>query len=137
MSTVITGGTGYEWVDGFYIPTDTPVVITPTLVMGFSSSRELGNIEHPILGSDEVAVTLRPAKLRTGTLECLFAGDDPEGDSRIAEVTLSGASVFAIASDERPSIDMSFTVTGSIDRALDPETRSLWTVTFGFQEVPA
>lgn len=115
-------------------------VIRPTLILGYQSTRAAGNVVHPIINRPSPDVTLRPASLRTGTLELLFAGDDSaavETASAEAETLHATAAVFTLISDDRPSIAMSYVVSGNgqISRALDPSTRDAWTVTVPFQEV--
>lgn len=47
--------------------------IIPSLVLdGWQSEDEPQTIVHPILGSERVDITLRPARARTGTLRLLF-----------------------------------------------------------------
>lgn len=106
--------------------------IEPIAVSDYATSREGGNIVHPILGRAEPDVTLRPANLRTGTLTMTFAD---EGASRIAEDAHATGAVFGILSDERPTVEMSYVVAGAISRTLG--AAAVWTLTVDFQEVSA
>jgi hypothetical protein len=117
MTTIITSGA------------DT---LNPTMVLGYSSSRLAGNIIHPVLGREDPDVTMRPAGLRTGTLELLFTG---ETDGKEAEDLHSTTAVFTLTSTDRPSINMSYVAAGRIGRELDPDTRDVWVVRIEFQEV--
>lgn len=122
MATIFTTGTN---------------TITPTIVLKFESSRETQSNVHPIIGRSNPDVTLRPGALRTGSFELGFAGPTSESDSLNAENLLSGASVFTVLSDERTTAQLSFVVTGSVQRVLEDESRDAWIVTFSWQEVGA
>lgn len=111
------------------------VTIEPTVIEGFRSSRESRNKLHPILGSAETDVTLRPASRRSGDLTLVFGSADAEADSAEAEAALATGEVYELVPDAVMSIAMSFVVTGSIERELDPQTRTVWLVRFGFMEV--
>lgn len=106
---------------------------TPTLVTGYRSSREPGTLVHPIPGSEDKEFTERPAGLRSGTLTVLFAS---ESDAATFEAALATGEEMDLTSDERTSIVMTFRPVGApIDRELEDQTRDLWLVTFGYQEV--
>lgn len=120
MSTLITHGA------------DT---ITPTQVLGYDTEREAGNIVHPILGRSNPDVTLRPARLRTGTLTLGFHGRTSEADSLTAEALHATGGVFAVVSTDRATVEMSYVVDGMIRRELDDESRDAWVLSVGFQEV--
>lgn len=108
--------------------------ITPTLVEGYDAQRGGGAIVHQIPGrSTGPDVTLRPAGLRTGTLN-LFFTSETAATQAWAAVCVAG--VFQVLSDER-SIGMSFVVPEGqqIGFQLDDTTRAHWRVTVPFQEV--
>ncbi len=111
-------------------------VITPTLILGYESTRAPGTIVHDIIGRANPDVTLRPAGTRTGRMELGFIG---EADSYAAETALSTAAVFTLTSTDRPTVALSFIVKegGTITRTLDDETRNAWTVAFDWREVTA
>lgn len=134
MTDTITGGTAYAWVDGYYVETDTTAVITPSQILGFKSAAESGNILHPVLGSENTDVTLRPARRRKGELQLLFTGAAAEEDSFDAENALRSTSSFTLASDDLATVGMTFTVQGDVRRD-QSDSRKAWTVTFGYQEV--
>jgi len=117
MSTYITAGA---------------VTITPRLVLGYESTREAGNVLHPILGRAAPAVTYRPAQLRTGRMELLFVD---EATAVAAEDALAVAESCTLASDVRASIIMTFVLSGTLTRTLDDATRDAWTVAFDWTEV--
>ena len=106
--------------------------LTPALVDGYTSARTSGNIVHAILGSTEPAVTLRPAGMRAGKLRIVV------GTSRALcqqfEQMLAGGTVLTI-SDTSVDVGMSFVVVGEIEAQLDDDTRAVWIIEAGFQEV--
>lgn len=107
-------------------------VITPTIVDGYSAARTPRTILHPILGRDAEDVTLRPASLRKGTLQLVFAG---EADARAAVAALAVPQVLALY-DPDVSIDMSFVIAeDDVVLELDDETRDAWIVAVPFHEV--
>lgn len=111
-------------------------VITPTLVNGFESRRDSRTVVHEIINGDEDDIDLRPAGLRRGRLELLFAGEDSEYASATAEATIATASVFTFGDDDRATVAMSFVVAGgTIERSLDDATRDAWIVAFDWREV--
>lgn len=117
MSTTISDGT---------------TTLTPILVDGYESKRESMTIVHTIIGSPEPAVTLRPASMRSGTLSVVV------GASRSLalqfEAMLGAGRVCTIA-DTTVDVAMSFVVVDELTVALDDTTRSVWVVSFDFQEV--
>ena len=109
--------------------------ITPSQVLGYKADREAQSIIHPILGSPNPDVTLRPASLRSGRLELGFEGATSETASKTAADLLSTAVTFNLVSSDRTSIPMPFVVTGSVTRELEEESRAAWMVSFAFQEI--
>ena len=107
--------------------------ITPELIDGYSSESLSGTVVSQLLGSEEVAVTLRPASLRNGTMR-LNMGTD-EDAAAAAELALRGAHVWTLVTGERDTVDMAFVVKDRVTRDLDDETRDVWIVGFGWQEV--
>lgn len=108
------------------------LVIEPSATDGYDSARESGNLVHPILGKPEPDVTIRPAKMRTGTLTYWF---DDEAESRAAEQAHSTGDIFTLIYGHRPTIEMSYVPSGVIARRLDKS--SAWIVTVDFTEVAA
>jgi hypothetical protein len=130
---------------------------TPTLVDGYAGERTPQTIVHPILNRADPDITIRPAALRTGTLRMLFSevGSggglvlDEDGyiveapmiayDAEVVSLECSDAhaagGVFSLVSSERGTIEMSYVATGSISRTLDDESRAMWMLEIGYQEV--
>jgi hypothetical protein len=132
--------------------------IRPTLIDGYSSTRASQNVVRTILGSAVPAVSLRPALLRSGTLQLIFGDapssgpvyviedgyivllDDTEaGDAETAsaqaEALHATGGVFTLSETTRGSVGMSYVVSGNVTRKLDDTTRAVWIVTVDFQEV--
>lgn len=117
MTTTITSG---------------PNVYTVAQVDGYSASRPSRNVLHPIIGSGDYAVSLRPSALRSGTLRVLFT----EMEVALALLDdLSGGYYLSLESTERPLINMqNFVASGESIIELDDETRKNWWVIFDWQE---
>jgi len=111
--------------------------IAPTLILGYTARQEASNVVHPIIGRANPDVTLRPAMLRSGTLQMLFSSPTAETESDAARQVLATAGVLSLMSSDRASIDMAFVTTGAITRELDTQTLRHWLVSFDFQEVAA
>lgn len=107
--------------------------VTPVLVTGYVSQRETQSVVHRIIGRADPDVSLRPAALRTGTLELLF---DSEADAEAAELAHAGSAVWTLTDTDRSTVGMIYVVAdGSITRTLDDETRDYWLVAVPFVEV--
>lgn len=118
MATTLTNGT------------DT---VTPVLVTGYESARETQTVVHRVIGRADPDISLRPAALRTGTLELLF---DSETDAEAAELAHAQAAIWTLTDFDRSTVGMSYVVAdGSVTRTLDDETRTYWTVAVPFVEV--
>jgi hypothetical protein len=118
MATSITKGT---------------TLILPRQVLGYSSSRESGNLLHKIIGRADVDVSFKPAALRSGTLELLFDTHALALGAEAAHV-LPGA--FSLTDSDLPLLNMRYVLApGSIVLDLDDATRQFWTVKVPFQEV--
>lgn len=117
MATIITSG-------------DT--TIEPLLVTGWEASQDSRNIIHTIIGRSTPDVTLKPAGLRSGTLELLFENATDADEARLLH---ADAVVFTLTSSELSQVDMTYVVAGSISSVLEDETRRLWTISVDFQEV--
>lgn len=133
--------------------------IYPTLISGYESSRTSNNREHRVPGRANSDFTLRPAGLRSGTLELVFAtnagtteyvidedgyvvpvdipGATAEAASKACEDAHAAGQVLTLATAERDSILMTYVVreNGDITRRLDPQTRAVWIVTVDYQEI--
>jgi hypothetical protein len=104
----------------------------PLLALGWESSREAQNVLHPIVGSASVEVTLRPAGLRTGTLELLTETLD---DALNIEALAAQAKVLTLTHDDLLSLAMSFVASGDITVTLDEDSQIYWTVSIDYTEV--
>lgn len=109
--------------------TDGSSTIYP-IVVGWRSSRSARSIVHEILGNENSDTTLRPAKLRAGTLRLVF--QTPEA-AAVAEELHAQAAVFTLTSEEITSLDMSYVVAdGDIALSKDP---SHWVLEVPFKEI--
>jgi hypothetical protein len=107
---------------------------TPEQVLGFKSERRARNIIIDLPGSTDVAVSLRAAGQRRGTLTALFL---TSADAMAFEADLAGARSFDLETDDQTGLDMTFVLQpdSRIELELEPRTRRVWTVTFDFQEI--
>lgn len=106
---------------------------TPDLVMPFEAEDEPGTIVHPILGSDLVDITLRPAQPSIGTMRLFFL---TFANADAARVFLRAAAVFAISSDLAWLPD-AFVPAGPIRRVQQDPTVSRWILDVPYREVSA
>lgn len=104
---------------------------TVAAVKGYRSTRRGRNVLHRILGTGGVAVTVRGAGLRTGSLTVLMPSIDI-ANSLVA--ALSTGAEAELVSTDRPNIDMQFVVAGDTTLELDPATANHWWVIFDWQE---
>lgn len=121
MSTVITVNDA---------STDTT---TPTLVLGYESSRESRNVVHDLIGGG-IAVTLIEPRPRKGSLELFYL---TETTAAAALELHTRETSYTLTSTDRASISMTYVVDGAITIRLDDEGRRRWVVTVGYQEVIA
>lgn len=105
---------------------------SPALVLGWEFSRRGGSIVHRVLGSSAVDVTLRPAALRSGTLNLFYLTEAP---ALACEAMHAKAARFTITDSDRPALGMQYVVTGQIRVTLDPETMKRWLVAVDFEQV--
>lgn len=106
------------------------LVIEPVATDGYSSAREAASLVHPILGQPESDITIRPAKMRTGTLTFWF---EDEQESRNAETAHAEGGAFTLMYTDRPTIEMSYVPTGSIARSLDRS--AAWVLAVDYTEI--
>lgn len=112
--------------------TDGTTVITPELILGWQAEQPSRNVIHEIIGKASPDVTLKPAGLRTGTLELLFL---TATEAETARAMFLESQSFLIESDETWLDLFRFVASGNISSALEDTTRNMWTITFDFQEV--
>jgi hypothetical protein len=111
---------------------DGTTTVTPILVDGYTSTRESGNVVHTIISSVSPEVTLRAARLRTGTLRLLFA---TQAEALVGEALHALPVVLVLADPDVSGINMSYVAHGNIEVSLDDATRTAWIVSVDFQEV--
>lgn len=104
---------------------------TPALVLGYETTRMSRNIVHDTLDGG-IAVSIIPPRPRSGILRLFYV---TEADADTAAALLARPSTFLLESDERTSINMTFVVDSDTTLALDDDTRDLWIVDAGYQEI--
>lgn len=112
-------------------------VLRPTAVTSIRTERESRNIVHDIIARADADVSLRPAGLRSGTIELAYhSSPSAETDSELAEQQHALSGVFTITAPGRPSLSFTYVTAegGRIARELNTET-GVWTVRVDFQEV--
>lgn len=111
--------------------------ITPTLMLMLSEESSGGNIVTTIPGRESPDVTLRPASLRSGTIELGFSGAGSDAASAAALNVLRTPAVFTVAGADRATLNMTFVVQqdGRIRREIERETRDAWTISVDYQEI--
>ncbi len=111
--------------------TDGTTTEHPVMVLGYESSSDSRNVFHDILGGTR-DVSLVADGPRAGTLDLFFL---TEATAEAARQLLRTAARFTYSDDERPTVAMSFVRKGTLRMTLDPDTRTRWTVSVGFEEV--
>lgn len=106
--------------------------MTPELVLGYDWSAPSRNIVHPLLGGVAVAVTLRRAGLRRGTMRMLFLTED---GAMSAFYQHRQPTRFYFEDSERESVSINYVVDGDVRCELDPITRERWVVSVDYQGV--
>ena len=105
--------------------------IAPHLLLGYQSSRESGNVFHPLIDSPTPDITLRPAAPRTGTLELFFL----TGVAATAcERLHAGARLFHLRDSARPSTNMTYVVDGNVTCEV-AEGGARWIVSVAYHEI--
>lgn len=106
----------------------------PQLFLVYDTVRAGGTTVDELI--DGVAFQLGVAGSRRGRFGALYAS---HADAIALEAELSTAATFDLVDVDRPLLNMTFVVpkSGTIAVSLDPRTRSLWTVSWDFREVPA
>lgn len=106
--------------------------LTADATTEYRSERPARTNAHPILGSEDIDFTFRPAGKRTGSFALVF-GDDAAADAAL--VVLSTPQVFTLASVSRPGINMSFVIVTGSSPGLEPGRAGETLVRVPFQEV--
>lgn len=97
--------------------------------------QDAGNLGHTIIGAAALATTLRPAGLRKGTYEAVLGQNAALAQSLQTMLTATGT--FTLADTTVTALGMTFILApgGTAHLSLDDDTRSVWSVTFDFQEI--
>ena len=104
---------------------------TPTLVLGYATTRAGRNIVHDLIGGG-IAVVLVAPRPRSGTLELLY---ESEADAAACFDLHSLETTYTLVDPERPGIGMVYAIDGDIGLALDNDTREMWIVSIPYQEI--
>jgi hypothetical protein len=110
---------------------DGTTTLTPLLVLTPETTRDSRNVSHDVIGRDYPDVTLFPASLRKGTITFLCAD---EASSAAVENLHKAATVITYSAD-LDSLSMTYVLSGTATRTLDPDTLRRWLVAVEFQEV--
>jgi hypothetical protein len=115
MATTISDGT----------TTSTPDVFTE-----LRTTSAAGTVLHPIIGSTDVDVTLRPSSRRSGTLRLFYV---TEAAATTAETMHRAGNPLTLTSTERPWMNMGYVVSGPVELAnADPKGKH-WTLDVTYQ----
>lgn len=106
-------------------------VTSPVLVLGWETKRQSQNIIHDLIGGG-IGVTLIRPRPRSGTLELLYTSED---DAAEALEFHGRETTFSLSDTDRSSVAMTYVVNGECGLALDRDTRDVWVVAVGYQEV--
>ena len=112
--------------------TDGHTTVTPTLVMGWQTSQDTRNIVHPIIGSSNPDVTIKPSNLRTGEMSLLF---DTYVQADLCRALHANAAVFQLYTDDFPAANMNYVVFQEVKLTLEETGQRYWIVNIQFQEV--
>ena len=119
MSTIITRSTDFATIE-------------PLLVLHeWVSEAEPRTIVHPILGSEDFSVTLRPASMRTGIAQLLFRDADAAESAR----AFHRAPAVFVASSDMSWFPASYVPNGVI--RVRPGNGKHWVLELPFQELAA
>lgn len=114
--------------------TKSGVSIIPKMVVGYTALTRSANIIHTIIGRPDPDVSLTDDQLRTGSLTLLFTTPAAAWE---AHEMHRHSGVLRIFDQDIPAINMAYVRDGEMQIQLDPVSRTLWTLTIGFQEVKA
>jgi hypothetical protein len=106
--------------------------IVPLIATGYDAGTDSRNVLHPVIGATAPSVSLAPDTMRASTLSLLF---ESRADAWAAHTLLAVPDVWNLTDPDVPEIGMTFVRSGSMRISLDPETRTLWLLDVGYQEV--
>ena len=104
----------------------------PVLVLSYETVRNVPTLTHTIIGRGDPDVTLKPAGLRSGTLQLLYA---TEAEATAAMLVLTVLGTLVLADDDVASVGMTFVVTGDLYSREDEQTHRAWVVSVPYAEV--
>lgn len=109
-----------------------PDSTTPVLILPWSTEQDSANIFHDIQGEAMPWVSIQGARARRGELALFYSS---EANATAAREMLSEPDTFTIDYDERPSLEFTFAVDGTVRMELEERTSRNWIVRFGYREV--
>jgi len=119
-----------DFIEKRYLPS-TGNSLYPTLIEYVTQERQTQTVVHRIIGRASPEVSLGVTDLRTGTMSMIFANNNTEFMTYLA----TGV-ILTLRSYSNYKLDrMHFAISGPISAELDPETRSVWRVSFEYAEV--
>lgn len=107
-------------------------VITPDLIFPWATEQDSANVFHDIQGATVPWVSIQGTRARRGELAAFF---EAETDATAAREILSEPDTFTIDYPERPSLEFTFAVDGTVRMELDEITTDHWVIRFGYREV--
>lgn len=99
---------------------------------GWEESQESRHIVHQLLGSGDVAITLRPAAPSQGELTAVFETLE-EAKALVAD--MADADTLSLVDTDRADLNMTFVAISSSTATLEDETRELGIATFTYLKV--
>jgi hypothetical protein len=102
------------------------------MVLGYDWSRPSNNIVHPIIGSENPAITFRPAGPRRGTLS-IFCLTEAEAVATVDLHAKPGS--FDYIDTDVSSAAMTYVPVDDIRATLDAGTQKRWIVDVPYQQV--
>jgi len=105
--------------------------VTPTAVLGYSSTRQTGNSLHDVLGRADMDVTFGAAGLRSLSLKFLFP---TLAQALAAEALHASVGKITLTDTDLPLLGMTYVCSGAIAVELDDDSQ-MWFLTVDVQEV--
>lgn len=109
---------------------------TPRGMTGYRQARLTGTVVHQLLASDDVAVTRRAPKPRTGTYRAQFVSVALAKAFSDFLLDPANASI-AMTDTDLPFSNMTFVPTDAVEPEVDGTDLSKWWVSFRYQEIIA
>ena len=118
MSTTITNGTSS---------------VTPQLIVEYAHTRAARTLVHDVIGSSVPDVTMRPARIRTGTLTAILTS---RVDALALDAMLAAPSVLVIASTDELALNGLRLVVADGEISTRLVGSRHWLVEWPYQEIP-